>query len=306
MTYSFTKKVNSLVLTEEVQESQGIEKNLVYINTAGDNVDIVFEAELTNSEFIILTGIVNNHVARALGRYMYEKTVTASKLKSEIITSGIKTKLKSCVYENDNQITVVFIEELSREDKLKLDEIVDLHKHDLTSVPVAITGEQRDPDGLLKQASSFVDTGYRVVREMYKFSALTPGSTFLDIPIAPDTKLSGGEYWITEATTMNVDEEDILEFSLVDKDGVLIEPRSGMPYFAILGMTPGTDVLELFKFIRNEYVLKGSKEGGYRSSFLPPAVTADDLVEGLYLRCKYESYGGNPVKILVRLFYYER
>ena len=88
-------------------------------------------------------------------------------------------------------------------------------------------------------------------------------------------ELIGGRYYIKDNSAIN--ENDFLEFSVVDKDNIL-----GL--FEIYGLVVGTDILELKKFIKTHSVI-----GGQIVEFNPGQVKI--LYAGLYLRLSYTSYG---------------
>ena len=88
-------------------------------------------------------------------------------------------------------------------------------------------------------------------------------------------ELIAGSYYIRNEAAIH--DDDILEFSVIDKDDVL-----GL--FSQYGLTVGTDVLELAKFIRTHSVV-----GGTLVHFIPGQRKI--LPQGLYLRTSYTSYG---------------
>lgn len=158
--------------------------------------------------------------------------------------------------------------------------------------------EERDEKGNLIFARNFLDYGISGIREMTKFDAVTPGYTFYDYRINKQSRIGGGEFWIHENSVDNVNSEDIVEMSVIDKDDVL-----GL--FSILGLTPGVDILEVSdKFVKNEYIQKGSKENGYHSMTTYNPVIGSNVPEGLYIRFAYKSHGVQPLTIMIRLEIY--
>jgi|GEM_PF-5634476 len=99
-------------------------------------------------------------------------------------------------------------------------------------------------------------------------------------------EIVGGQYYIRNIDAIN--EADIMEFSVVDKDDVL-----GL--FQYYRLTVGTDVLELAKFVRTHSVIGGTlvRINPGQSKILPL---------GLYLRTSYISYGSVPFKLKIDFF----
>jgi hypothetical protein len=87
---------------------------------------------------------------------------------------------------------------------------------------------------------------------------------------------------------------DYIEFAIVDKDNVL-----GL--FAYFGLTVGTDVLELKKYVRNEYVCPAVV--GQRQEFGVSGVF--QVMTGLYFRTIYHSVGEVPVNFKTMVLAYE-
>lgn len=115
--------------------------------------------------------------------------------------------------------------------------------------------------------------------------------SIFDKRITTELKLRGGWYELLESGAAV---GDFIEFAIVDKDNVL-----GM--FVPLGLTPGTDVLELKKYVRNEFVAPASL--GSRQEFQCGSVFS--VMAGLYFRTLYHSSGTSPVKFKTMVFAYE-
>jgi len=79
---------------------------------------------------------------------------------------------------------------------------------------------------------------------------------------------------------------DYLELAIVDKDDVL-------GYFGAYGLTVGQDVLELKKYVHNEYMCPSV--AGVRREFGANGVF--QVMAGLYIRTLYTSVGTVPVHL---------
>jgi hypothetical protein len=122
--------------------------------------------------------------------------------------------------------------------------------------------------------------------------------SIFDAKIVEEIKLSGGEVWVTEATSPNVGSDDFVEFSLIDKDDIL-------GYFSMLGLTVGVDILEVSKFVFNEYIQRGPSP--YHLDLVTNIPGAAFLMQGLYRRIVYHSVNSTgPVEFISKLFYYVR
>lgn len=119
-----------------------------------------------------------------------------------------------------------------------------------------------------------------------------PGAiSIFDKLITTELKIRGGWYELLEAGAVV---GDLLEFAIVDKDDVL-------GYFTPLGLTVGSGVLELKKYVRNEYVAPAAL--AQRQEFFCGSVFS--VMAGLYFRTIYHSTGTTPVKFKTMVFAYE-
>ena len=149
----------------------------------------------------------------------------------------------------------------------------------------------------MKNASYSPLREWQSVGAVYEVQPPEPGEMFkqniFDTRISEDlvgrdgcVEIVGGQYYIKDPSV--IDERDIVEFSVVDKDDVL-----GL--FQYYGLTVGTDVLELAKFVRTHSVI-----GGTLVKIEPGQ--AKILPLGLYLRVSYICYGTTPFKFKVDYF----
>lgn len=104
--------------------------------------------------------------------------------------------------------------------------------------------------------------------------AVADATTIEDFRITQEIYLQGADFWVASGHW-----EDIVDFSVVDKDDVL-----GL--FGYLGLTVGQDILELVRHVDHYPVKPGDSQG----SFYPPSHA--EVASGLYLRVKYEN--NNP------------
>jgi len=164
------------------------------------------------------------------------------------------------------------------------------------SQAVSLSDEDRDSEGHLTVSQTFHHLGMVSARKCYKFTATSNQTTFYDIEVTTELRIAGGLCWVRNTT--DVHDDDYIEFSIVDKDDVL-----GL--FSTYGLTVGEDVLELSKFIRTEYIKKGSSDDGYKMNFEPVEIHGEPIIAGLYMRIAYTSYGNTDINTVTRLMYYE-
>lgn len=145
-------------------------------------------------------------------------------------------------------------------------------------------------DGNPVWAPTFEDTmGLYPEWAGHKYTATAGATNIFDEVVTTEKQLRGGWY---ELFDDNAVVGDYLEFSVVDKDDVL-----GL--FALYGMTVGTHVLELAKYVKTEYINPAKKE---RQIFMAKSTFV--VTGGLYLRTIYESTGANDVgfKVVTHVF----
>jgi len=119
-------------------------------------------------------------------------------------------------------------------------------------------------------------------------SADTPGDHIEDHKIDKQVYVKGGQYWTTGGTS-----GDYAEASVIDKDDIL-----GL--FALYGLVPGVDVLELFKFAESIYI--NPQGTGFASLDTPDTAM---VVSGLYLRTKLHLTGQKDVDFGVTYLWFE-
>ena len=135
-------------------------------------------------------------------------------------------------------------------------------------------------------------------KKMYSSAVSTPGINIFDNVVTTQRRIVGGEYWIDTNQTNNVHDLDNIEFSVVDKNDVL-----GL--FPLYGLTVGSDILELCKFILTDYVKKGNASNGFHTQLYAGVKGTNLVYPGLFLRVTYDSYNNMPVTLKWRLAYYE-
>lgn len=131
-------------------------------------------------------------------------------------------------------------------------------------------------------APTFEDTGgVHPQWHGHKYLATAGQTSIFDELVTTEKQIRGGWY---EMMDNNAVVGDYIEFSVVDKDDVL-----GL--FSTYGLTVGVDVLELKKYVKEDYINPlhaGNREViESRSTFL--------ITAGLYMRTIYESTGGDDV-----------
>lgn len=149
------------------------------------------------------------------------------------------------------------------------------------------------PEGRPVMAPTFEDTsGLHPQWQGRKYVATAGATNIFDELVTSERQLRGGWYELMDSPAKAV-VGDYVEFSVVDKDDTL-----GL--FSGLGLTVGQDVLELQKYIRNEYVIPFRQA---REVFLAKSVW--EIVSGLYLRTIYESTGAENVEFKVVTLAYQ-
>ena len=169
---------------------------------------------------------------------------------------------------------------------------------------VILSEESRDQFGNLTLAQTFPNLGMVQIREGYDYTADKGIQSFYDIEVTTELRISGGKAWVRNPEDVHVD--DILEFSIVDKNGIVLLPGGGgITLFEYYGLTPGVDVILLEKFLRNIRIKKGNQIDGYPMLFEPAAIHGDPLMIGLYMRASCTSNGDTDLNIYYELIYYE-
>ena len=184
-------------------------------------------------------------------------------------------------------------------DSAEMTDFADNYADDANGVPTVHTvldAESRDDNGNLKIAQTFPSLGMVQIRKGYKFTATAGQTTFYDIEVTTQLRISGGKAWFTNAS--DVHDDDYVEFSIVDKNDVL-----GL--FSTYGLTVGEDVLELAKFVRTSYVKKGDVVAGHPMCFEPSSIHGDPITQGLFMRAAYDSNGTTDIGMIFDLTFYE-
>lgn len=209
--------------------------------------------------------------------------LNSDRLSEEIGTSAIKQALDG-ISTTATDATISFKEALDAADKAVLDALVAAHSGQPPEDGTV------DANGNPVFAPTFENVNMDVRWEGALYTATAGAQSMFDRPIVTELKLRGGWY---ELLDNNPVVGDYIEFSIVDKDNVL-----GL--FAPLGLIVGTDVLELAKFVKTDYI---SPIDHGRQGFI--ARSAFDVMGGLYFRTTYHSTGANDVKIKVVFHTYE-
>jgi hypothetical protein len=129
-------------------------------------------------------------------------------------------------------------------------------------------------------APTFEDTGGLHPKwKGYKYLATADAINIFDEVVVTEKALRGGWY---ELLDTNGSTDDIIEFSVVDKDDVL-----GL--FETYGLTVGEDVLELKKYVETDTV--NPNTSGMREIFMAKSTFV--VVAGLYMRTVYDAAAGS-------------
>ncbi len=146
-------------------------------------------------------------------------------------------------------------------------------------------------DGIPVTVPGFEDTGgLHPQWHGHLYTATAGATSFFDELVTVEKQLRGGWY---ELMDNNAVVGDYIEESVIDKDDVL-----GL--FATYGLTVGTDILELKKYVKTEYV--NPSTSNQRQIFLAGSTFV--IVAGLYTRTAYVSVGITDVQLKVTTFAY--
>jgi hypothetical protein len=122
----------------------------------------------------------------------------------------------------------------------------------------------------------------------FRFGITAGVENFFDMQLDRNKFLWGGRYVIVDEAAINVN--DYVELSIIDKDNVL-----GL--FDVYGVPPG-GFLELKKFVKKWWVYK-------TPVFEFVSEDATYLLQGLYIRCGYRSFGTVDNTLLFTLYFFE-
>ena len=147
------------------------------------------------------------------------------------------------------------------------------------------------PGGVPISAPTFEDTdGLHPQWHGMLYNCTAGAINIFDELVTVEKQLRGGWYELMDG---NAAIGDYIEESVVDKDDVL-----GL--FAAYGLVVGTDILELKKYVKTEYV--NPLTAGQRQVFMAKSVF--EIMAGLYLRTTYNSDGGTDIQIKVTTYAY--
>jgi hypothetical protein len=122
--------------------------------------------------------------------------------------------------------------------------------------------------------------------------AVAGATSIFDVLITSERRLRGGWYELLMRDEAMIG--DYIEFSVVDKDDLF-------GYFSYYGLTVGTDVLELKKYVFNEYICPSRV--GNRNEFITGGVFL--VMPGIYFRTTYHSFGSTDVNFKTVTYAYE-
>ena len=222
-------------------------------------------------------------------------SVNTAQLYQEILDAPLVVVAASHLETAGTSVTVHFKAELDIGSEIALDAVVAAH------VPRPEVSEAIRIDAPYDiSGRPIFATGHKVVAESfrrkgYMFDA-SPGTvTFFDVAIDTQIYLQGGAARVSPNKALRGDK---MEFSIVDKNDV-------MGFFVFYGMTPGVDVLELKKFVTDEFIMWWGNEG--QTVTVEPG-TVSLLVPGLFLRCAYhavEVAGRESVPVILNYNWFE-
>ena len=121
---------------------------------------------------------------------------------------------------------------------------------------------------------------------------------FFDTLVESEKRICGGEYWVKNSDVDKIHEDDYIEFSIIDKNDIL-----GL--FSTYGLTAGTDILELVKFVYTDYIQKGNPLEGFHSILYEGIKGTNAVVPGLFMRMMCKSHGIQDFGLVWRMYFYE-
>jgi len=200
--------------------------------------------------------------------------------------------------EDDGDIKTTFANALDAGEETFLDNLVAAHDG------IATQQEHLNAVGIPMVAPCFVETGgYNGVYLGFRWEVTEGTDDIYDYDLQSNMKLQGGYRRVYSGGTDPVDEDE-LEMEVVDKDNFTgmfdgTNPNGMNPNLVDLELTVGTDVLSVFKYVRDEPV--DEDDIGKRHNY--EFASATFVPAGLYLRCKYESQGTGEGTIIMKCGY---
>ncbi len=168
-----------------------------------------------------------------------------------------------------DDVTVAMRAALSGAEKTALDTLVSAHD----GVPLP-SGGHSDPKGNPVFAPTFLSASEQARLEGYELVGEPGVTTILDVAVASQVLVQGGQFWIAGAVA-----GDKCHFSVVDKNNVLgLHTLHGLPF--------GTPI-ELVRYVKN-YRLPPVPL--YQDTIVMPTVAP--VAPGLFLRCMLEAVAG--------------
>lgn len=152
----------------------------------------------------------------------------------------------------------------------------------------SITGLDNLPAGqVVSPTYAHIDEAARFQGFMVTGSGIDT-DTFIDHKITNQIYVHGGWFW-----SQGGELGDYAEFSVVDKDDVL-------GYFQYFGLTPGSGVIELGKYVEKCYL---NPDGTDMCHLETPTIAA--VASGLYMRTKVHTTGETPLSLGVTYLWFE-
>jgi len=169
--------------------------------------------------------------------------------------------------------------------------------------------------------SPFRRIGGRVSRQKMEQPELIKAGqlNIIDYYIDKDMFISGGAYWVAPYSVDHVHRDDRVSVSIIDKDdslgmfilfcgtcGYFRQPQQAGDLCPMCGsnerFVPGVDAIDLGKFVEDEIVMKGSKEGGYFADLASHNGGLAFCTSGLYRRVYYNSFGDIDITLFPKFY----
>lgn len=287
------QQVNPTILQREISINSLFTSIIDCITTDEDICKIFFTRTLESSEVTVLNTIVNAH--KGFNIVKLSDTNILDKSYTDFITLATAKKLNIQYDQQSYTNTKGYCYYLFAFDGIIRYESIACLDTDVDDFELnhKATGnkplEVKNSDGVTVTAQTFPEIPCVQNWKSFKLNVPAGVESFYDILVDREIKIQGGDYHIINKA--DIHEDDYIEFSVIDKDDVL-----GL--FSLYGLTVGTDIIELSKFVRTYYCIKGE------AALYNVVHTAFRVKRGLYFRLGYNSKGSTNIRMIFNLLSY--
>lgn len=208
-------------------------------------------------------------------------SIYSSRLHEEIVIKGLPLL---SIQAGINSFDVITATALTVEQEATLNQVVASHN---SVIPGSVL--DRDYNPVISGSFDHFPNGLTPRFVGYNFPFNANSTSMFDVENTEFIRIGGGSYRIFNYTDVSVD--DYFEFSILDKNDVL-----GL--FSTYGLTVGVDVLELFKYVKTDYLSPSPDEISHITKGSRP------IIPGLFLRFKCVVTGLVNLNIRFKLVTY--